>query len=186
MKAIIRSCAAGAGLAVLAILAAVGDAAASGLVPRSLGPTTSAVVPIEKKLRGRDNRHRQRQPYAGSRHLRRARDPLQDRRRARRVSLERYRQDRTQGRMARLAPACRDEGTRSRLPDLVPAGPLNPLGARGIYLYKGGADTLYRIHGTNEQSTVGGFASSGCFRMSNADVIDLYERVKVGSTVIVK
>ncbi|MGO7282082.1 L,D-transpeptidase, partial [Rhizobium ruizarguesonis] len=46
-------------------------------------------------------------------------------------------------------------------------------------------DTLYRIHGTNEQSTVGGFASSGCFRMSNADVIDLYKRVKVGSTVIV-
>jgi lipoprotein-anchoring transpeptidase ErfK/SrfK len=60
------------------------------------------------------------------------------------------------------------------------------LGARGIYLYKGGTDTLYRIHGTNEQSTVGGFASSGCFRMSNADVIDLYARVKVGSTVIVK
>ena len=72
------------------------------------------------------------------------------------------------------------------LPELVPAGPLNPLGARGIYLYRGNADTLYRIHGTNDQSTVGGFASSGCFRMSNADVIDLYSRVKVGATVIVK
>lgn len=72
------------------------------------------------------------------------------------------------------------------LPELVPPGPFNPLGARGIYLYRGGADTLYRIHGTNEQSTVGQFASSGCFRMSNADVIDLYERVKVGATVIVK
>lgn len=72
------------------------------------------------------------------------------------------------------------------LPELVPAGPFNPLGARGIYLYRGNADTLYRIHGTNDQSTVGGFASSGCFRMSNADVIDLYGRVKVGATVIVK
>ncbi len=72
------------------------------------------------------------------------------------------------------------------LPELVPAGPFNPLGARGIYLYRGNADTLYRIHGTNDQSTVGGFASSGCFRMSNTDVIDLYSRVKVGATVIVK
>lgn len=72
------------------------------------------------------------------------------------------------------------------LPELVPPGPFNPLGARGIYLYRGSADTLYRIHGTNEQSTVGQFASSGCFRMSNADIIDLYERVMVGATVIVK
>ncbi|MQW95732.1 L,D-transpeptidase family protein [Sinorhizobium fredii] len=72
------------------------------------------------------------------------------------------------------------------LPELVPAGPFNPMGARGIYLYRGNADTLYRIHGTNEQSTVGEFASSGCFRMSNADVIDLYKRVRVGATVVVK
>lgn len=72
------------------------------------------------------------------------------------------------------------------LPELVPPGPFNPLGARGIYLYRGKADTLYRIHGTNEQSTVGQFASSGCFRMSNADIIDLYERVRVGATVIVE
>lgn len=72
------------------------------------------------------------------------------------------------------------------LPELVPAGPFNPMGARGIYLYRGGADTLYRIHGTNEQSTVGEFASSGCFRMSNADVIDLYNRVRLGAMVVVK
>ncbi|WEX91363.1 L,D-transpeptidase [Sinorhizobium garamanticum] len=72
------------------------------------------------------------------------------------------------------------------LPELVPAGPFNPMGARGIYLYRGGADTLYRIHGTNEQSTVGEFASSGCFRMSNADVIDLFDRVRIGATVVVK
>ena len=72
------------------------------------------------------------------------------------------------------------------LPDLVPPGPYNPLGARGIYLYKGGKDTLYRIHGTNDGSTVGGYVSSGCFRMTNSDVIDLYSRVKVGATVIVR
>ncbi|WFU50351.1 L,D-transpeptidase (plasmid) [Sinorhizobium terangae] len=72
------------------------------------------------------------------------------------------------------------------LPELVPAGPFNPMGARGIYLYREGTDTLYRIHGTNEQSTVGEFASSGCFRMSNADVIELFERVKIGATVVVK
>ncbi|WP_376741391.1 L,D-transpeptidase [Sinorhizobium psoraleae] len=72
------------------------------------------------------------------------------------------------------------------LPELVPAGPFNPMGARGIYLYRGKADTLYRIHGTNDQSTVGDFASSGCFRMSNADVIDLYDRVRIGATVVVK
>ncbi|WP_050577481.1 L,D-transpeptidase [Sinorhizobium arboris] len=72
------------------------------------------------------------------------------------------------------------------LPEIVPAGPFNPMGARGIYLYRGNADTLYRIHGTNDRSTVGEFASSGCFRMSNADVIDLYERVRIGTTVVVK
>lgn len=72
------------------------------------------------------------------------------------------------------------------LPDLVPPGPFNPLGARGIYLFKGGRDTLYRIHGTNDSGSVGGYVSSGCFRMTNSDVIDLYNRVKVGATVIVR
>ena len=72
-----------------------------------------------------------------------------------------------------------------RLPEHVPPGPLNPLGARAIYLHRGGADTLYRIHGTNETETIGGSSSSGCFRMSNADVIDLYERVRVGAKVVV-
>jgi lipoprotein-anchoring transpeptidase ErfK/SrfK len=72
------------------------------------------------------------------------------------------------------------------LPEMVPAGPFNPLGARGLYLFKGGKDTLYRIHGTNETSSVGDFVSSGCFRMTNTDVIDLYNRVRIGATVIVK
>ncbi|MCW6508913.1 L,D-transpeptidase [Lichenifustis flavocetrariae] len=65
-------------------------------------------------------------------------------------------------------------------------GPENPLGARALYLYdETGKDTLYRIHGTNEPETIGHGASSGCIRMRNIDVIDLYNRVKVGATVIV-
>ncbi|WEX75130.1 L,D-transpeptidase [Sinorhizobium numidicum] len=83
-------------------------------------------------------------------------------------------------------PPAEMKGRTPELPALLPAGPFNPMGARGIYLYQGDADTLYRIHGTNEQSTVGAFASSGCFRMSNTDVIDLYKRVKIGATVVVK
>jgi lipoprotein-anchoring transpeptidase ErfK/SrfK len=67
------------------------------------------------------------------------------------------------------------------LPDFVPGGLDNPLGARALYL----GDTLYRIHGTNEPSSIGTFASSGCIRMLNADVIDLYRRVSVGTRVVV-
>ncbi len=70
-------------------------------------------------------------------------------------------------------------------PSRVPGGPANPLGARGIYLYEGGKDTLYRIHGTNQPEYIGQAVSSGCIRMTNEDVIDLYDRVKVGATVIV-
>ena len=72
------------------------------------------------------------------------------------------------------------------LPEYVPPGPLNPLGARAIYLHKNGADTLYRIHGTNDPSTIGGNVSSGCFRMSNTDVLDLYRRMSLGARVIVR
>jgi len=68
------------------------------------------------------------------------------------------------------------------LPSYVPGGEGNPLGARALYL---GA-TLYRIHGTNEATTIGRAVSSGCIRMLNKDVIDLYERVKVGATVVVR
>lgn len=64
-------------------------------------------------------------------------------------------------------------------------GPGNPLGARALYLWQGNKDTLYRIHGTLEPSTIGKNVSSGCIRMVNQDVIDLYERVPVGTTVIV-
>lgn len=64
-------------------------------------------------------------------------------------------------------------------------GPRNPLGARALYLWQGNKDTLYRIHGTLEPWTIGKSVSSGCIRMINQDVIDLYERVPEGSRVVV-
>jgi lipoprotein-anchoring transpeptidase ErfK/SrfK len=71
------------------------------------------------------------------------------------------------------------------IPDFVGPGPHNPLGARGLYLFSGNRDTLYRIHGTNQPEYIGSAISSGCIRMTNEDVIDLYNRVKVGSPVVV-
>ncbi len=67
----------------------------------------------------------------------------------------------------------------------MPGGPENPLGARALYLQANGVDTLYRIHGTNEPSSIGKAVSSGCIRMLNEDVADLFERVKVGTPVTV-
>jgi lipoprotein-anchoring transpeptidase ErfK/SrfK len=61
----------------------------------------------------------------------------------------------------------------------------NPLGARALYLYQGKKDTLYRIHGTNEPWSIGKAVSSGCIRMLNQDVIDLYGRVPIGTVVAV-
>lgn len=71
---------------------------------------------------------------------------------------------------------------RPDLPRFMPGGPDNPLGARAMYL--GG--TLYRIHGSNEPETIGRAVSSGCIRMTNEDVTDLYERVQIGARVIVQ
>ena len=71
------------------------------------------------------------------------------------------------------------------LPEYVTGGPHNPMGARGMYLYSANRDTLYRIHGTNQPEYIGSAVSSGCIRMTNEDVIDLYNRVKVGTPVIV-
>jgi lipoprotein-anchoring transpeptidase ErfK/SrfK len=62
----------------------------------------------------------------------------------------------------------------------------NPLGARALYLYQGNRDTLYRIHGTNEPSEIGQAVSSGCIRMRDLDVIDLYSRVRIGTPVSVR
>jgi lipoprotein-anchoring transpeptidase ErfK/SrfK len=74
---------------------------------------------------------------------------------------------------------------RPDLPDHMEGGMENPLGARALYLFKGGKDTLFRIHGTNEPGTIGRAVSSGCIRMLNADVIDLYQRVAKGTPVVV-
>jgi lipoprotein-anchoring transpeptidase ErfK/SrfK len=71
------------------------------------------------------------------------------------------------------------------IPDFVGPGPHNPLGARGLYLFTGKKDTLYRIHGTNQPEYIGSAISSGCIRMTNEDVIDLYNRAKLGTTVVV-
>jgi lipoprotein-anchoring transpeptidase ErfK/SrfK len=65
----------------------------------------------------------------------------------------------------------------------MPGGPENPLGARALYLNANGIDTLYRIHGTNDPLSIGKAMSSGCVRMLNEDVADLFERVKVGTPV---
>jgi lipoprotein-anchoring transpeptidase ErfK/SrfK len=64
-----------------------------------------------------------------------------------------------------------------------PGGPRNPIGARGLYLWQGNVDTLYRIHGTTEPHTIGHSVSSGCIRMINQDVMDLYQQVEVGTQV---
>lgn len=75
-----------------------------------------------------------------------------------------------------------------RIPDLpkyVSPGPHNPMGARALYLYQGNKDTLFRIHGTNQPEYIGWAISSGCIRMLNEDVIDLFNRVPVGARVVV-
>ncbi|MGR3540772.1 MAG: L,D-transpeptidase [Hasllibacter sp.] len=68
--------------------------------------------------------------------------------------------------------------------DGVPGGPDNPLGARALYLYRGGRDTYLRIHGTPQPWTIGSSVSSGCVRLVNDHIIDLYERVEVGTTAV--
>ena len=68
------------------------------------------------------------------------------------------------------------------LPTYMPGGPNNPLGARAIYI----GSTLYRIHGSNQPWTIGHAVSSGCIRMTNEDVTDLYQRASIGSRVIVR
>ena len=71
------------------------------------------------------------------------------------------------------------------LPSYVQGGARNPMGARALYLYAGGKDTLYRIHGTNQPEYIGRAISSGCIRVTNEDAIDLYSRVKIGAPVVV-
>ena len=85
----------------------------------------------------------------------------------------------------------RQPGLRKELADLqsgigMPGGPRNPLGARAMYLWQNNKDTLFRIHGTLEPKTIGTNVSSGCIRMINQDVMDLYTRTNVGTKVIVQ
>ena len=78
----------------------------------------------------------------------------------------------------------RDE-TAAKWANGMPGGPENPLGARALYLFADGQDTLYRIHGTNEPKSIGKAVSSGCIRLLNQDIAELYDRVPLGSKVIV-
>jgi lipoprotein-anchoring transpeptidase ErfK/SrfK len=91
------------------------------------------------------------------------------------------------GRMTEWPSWTPTEGEKARLdvPDFVAPGPQNPMGARAMYLFAGNKDTLYRIHGTNQPEYIGQAISSGCIRMTNEDVIDLYKRVKQGTVVVV-
>ena len=84
--------------------------------------------------------------------------------------------------VADVLPLAELQARIAELPAFMPGGKDNPLGARALYL----GDTLYRIHGTNEPWYMGSAQSSGCIRMTNDDVIDLYGRAKVGATVIVR
>lgn len=68
----------------------------------------------------------------------------------------------------------------------MPPGLSNPLGARALYLFRNGRDTQYRLHGTPEWWSIGKEVSSGCIRLLNQDIIDLYNRTQVGAKVIVK
>lgn len=82
-------------------------------------------------------------------------------------------------------PDIKPQLTQLRSGQGVAGGPSNPLGARAMYLWQNGKDTLYRIHGTLEPYTIGTNVSSGCIRMINQDAIDLYSRVSVGTKVVV-
>ncbi|MBI4273999.1 MAG: L,D-transpeptidase [Rhizobiales bacterium] len=71
------------------------------------------------------------------------------------------------------------------VPSYVAPGPANPMGARALYLFANNKDTLYRIHGTNQPEYIGEAISSGCIRLTNEDIIDLFNRVKIGTVVVV-
>ncbi|MBO9463223.1 MULTISPECIES: L,D-transpeptidase [Stappiaceae] len=79
----------------------------------------------------------------------------------------------------------REPGKYAKYAAGVPGGPGNPLGSRALYLYRNGRDTMYRIHGTTEPSSIGRSVSNGCVRMINVHVEDLFERVPLGTRVII-
>ncbi|PZX11412.1 L,D-transpeptidase-like protein [Palleronia aestuarii] len=77
----------------------------------------------------------------------------------------------------------REPETYAQYREGLPGGPMNPLGARALYLYQGSRDTLYRIHGTPQPWTIGTAVSSGCIRLTNSDVMELYPNVALGTPV---
>src|SRR5215472_13511006 len=87
--------------------------------------------------------------------------------------------------MLERKPELREHMTQLQSGIGMPGGPANPIGARGLYLWQGNKDTLYRIHGTNEPWTIGQNVSAGCIRLTNADVTDLYDHVPIGTKVVV-
>ena len=92
------------------------------------------------------------------------------------------------GRMAEWPPWIPTASEQKRLgpfPAFVTGGPQNPMGARALYLFSNSKDTGYRIHGTNQPEYIGQAISSGCIRMTNENVMDLYRRAKVGTIVVV-
>ena len=102
--------------------------------------------------------------------------------------MEGRRRSRPQGVLAGLDAAPQTDLRTVAIDDLPPhmdGGMDNPLGARALYLFQDKKDTLFRIHGTNEPNTIGHAVSSGCIRMLDADVIDLYGRVAKGTRVVV-
>lgn len=93
------------------------------------------------------------------------------------------------GRKAKWPSWTPTENMRRRDPNLpvqMAGGPANPLGARALYLFRDGRDTLYRIHGTNQPSSIGKAASSGCIRMLNEHIFELYASVPMGTRVFVR
>ena len=93
------------------------------------------------------------------------------------------------GRMAEWPSWTPTQNIKDRLgagiPNFMPGGPNNPLGSRALYLFANNKDTLFRIHGTNQPEFIGSAVSSGCIRMTNEDIIDLYNRTKMGAIVVV-
>jgi lipoprotein-anchoring transpeptidase ErfK/SrfK len=87
--------------------------------------------------------------------------------------------------MLQRKPELREHMTQLQSGIGMPGGPENPIGARALYLWQGNKDTLYRIHGTNEPWTIGQNVSSGCIRLTNDDIVDLYNRTPTGAKVVV-
>ena len=148
-------------------------------------PFRRAIVDYHRKEAARLDRGRFRQPLSLSRAGRRQGDPLRHHRRRGSHGVVRHRQGRQHDRVAGLASDRRhSQAPRACRPRCPAASTIRWARARSIST-QGGKDTLFRIHGTNQPEYIGASISSGCIRMTNEDVIDLYDRVKLGTVVVV-